>query len=567
MLKAQRFIPILVIAVGLWAYHNSLQGVFLFDDDTSIVQNTTIRRLWPVWTALSPPPRATVEGRPLVNLSLAINYAFGGVRVWGYHALNVATHILAGLTLFGIVARTLRQPALRERFGRAALPLALTIALIWVVHPLQTESVTYVIQRAETLMGLFYLLTLYCAIRGADSASANLWYSASVVACLLGMACKEVMVSAPLMVLLYDRTFLSGTFAQAWRQRWRLYVGLAATWILLGCLVASTHNRSGSTGYGTTVAWQAYGLTQLRAVVLYLKLSVWPDPLVFDYGDGLAHSVSEVASSAFIVAILLVGTLVALRRWPVLGFVGVWFFVILAPTTSVMPVVTQTMAEHRMYLSLAGVVALVVVGAFELGKRLFSKRPGGVVACVSAGAVVVLFGHLTIQRNQTYHSVLAMWSDTVAKWPNNSRAQNNVGEALLDTGQGSRGDGALRTGVTDPAGVRRGAQQPRECAGEGRESFTRRSGTTSKRCGSTPILPRRTTTWELPWNRTADFRTPSNTINKRCGCKPDHADAHNNLGIALTRLGNSCRKRWNISSRHCVLSLTPLRCTTIWGAS
>ena len=434
-MKAQRFIAILVIAVGLWAYHNSLQGVFLFDDDAGIVQNTTIRRLWPVWTALKPPPRATVEGRPLVNLSLAINYAFGGVRVWGYHMLNVIIHILAGLTLFGIVGRTFRQPALRERFGRAALPLALTIALIWVVHPLQTESVTYVIQRAETLMGLFYLLTLYCAIRGADSASANLWYCASVVACLLGMASKEVMVSAPLMVLLYDRTFLSGTFAQAWRQRWRLYVGLAATWILLGCLVASTHNRSGSTGYGTTVAWQAYALTQLRAIVLYLKLSIWPEPLVFDYGDGLAHSFSEVASSAFIVAVLLVGTLVALRRWPVLGFVGVWFFVILAPTTSVMPVVTQTMAEHRMYLPLAGVVALVVVGAFEFGKRLFSKQTGGVVACISAGAVVLVFGHLTIQRNQTYHSGLAMWSDTVAKWPNNSRAQNNLGEALLDSGK------------------------------------------------------------------------------------------------------------------------------------
>src|SRR5664280_1652766 len=341
MLKTQRFIPLLVMAAGLWVYHNSLQGVFLFDDDAGIVQNTTIRRLWPMWTALSPPPRATVEGRPLVNLSLAINYAFGGVRVWGYHVLNLTIHILAGLTLFGIVARTLRQPVLRECFGRAALPLALTIALIWVIHPLQTESVAYVIQRAETLMGLFYLLTLYCAIRGADSASANLWYSASVVACLLGMASKEVMVSAPLIVLLYDRTFLSGTFAQAWRQRWRLYVGLAATWIPLGYLVASTSNRSGSAGFGTIVTWQAYALTQLQAIALYLKLSIWPDPLVFDYGTGLAHSSSEVASSAFIVAVLLVGTLVALRRWPALGFVGVWFFVILAPTTSVLPVATQ----------------------------------------------------------------------------------------------------------------------------------------------------------------------------------------------------------------------------------
>ena len=96
--------------------------------------------------------------------------------------------------------------------------------------PLQTESVTYIIQRTEALVGLFYLLTLYCVIRGATSRRSMSWYAAAVAACLLGMATKEVMATAPVIVLLYDRTFLAGSFREAWRRRYGLYLALAATW-------------------------------------------------------------------------------------------------------------------------------------------------------------------------------------------------------------------------------------------------------------------------------------------------------------------------------------------------
>ena len=195
---------------------------------------------------LCPPSHGeTVSGRPVLNLSLALNYAVSGCDVRGYHVTNLAIHLAAALLLFGIVRRTL--PRFRGCGGgqqlarlQLATPLALAIALLWAVHPLQTESVTYIVQRAESLMGLFYLLTLYCFLRGAGSARAIFWYAGSVLACLLGMATKEVMVSAPLVVLLYDRTFLAGSFREAWRRRWAYYLALAATWLLLAWLVAQT---------------------------------------------------------------------------------------------------------------------------------------------------------------------------------------------------------------------------------------------------------------------------------------------------------------------------------------
>ncbi len=203
-----------IIVLAVWAaYANSLSTPFVFDDMKSIHENPTIRHLWPLADVLSPPNTATgAAGRPVVNLSLAINYALGGLEVRGYHVFNTLVHALAALTLFGVVRRTLLRPVLRERFGPAALPLSFAVALLWALHPLLTESVTCVVQRTESLMGLFYLLTLYGFIRAVDSPVPGRWEIFSVIACLLGMATKEVMVSAPLIVLLYDRTFVAGSF-------------------------------------------------------------------------------------------------------------------------------------------------------------------------------------------------------------------------------------------------------------------------------------------------------------------------------------------------------------------
>jgi len=392
----------------------------------SIVENPTIHHLWPLWGPLSPPGGATVQGRPVVNLTLAINYALGGVKPWGYHALNLAIHILAGLTLFGIARRTLLRPTLSEQFGAEATSLALAVALIWTVHPLQTEAVTYVVQRSESLMGLFYLLTLYCFIRGVDSRNPERWYALSLTACLLGMGCKEVMASAPLIVLLYDCLFVTGSLPEAWRRRWRFYVGLAATWVWLGYLVANEGNHGGAGGFGTEVPWWAYALTQCRAVVYYLKLSVWPCPLVFDYGAATIEHIEQALPYALILVALAVVTVIALWRRRAIGFLGFWFFAILAPSSSVVPVATQTMAEHRMYLSLAAVVTLGVLGI----NALLGRRSSAVFLALAVG-----LGFLTIQRNQDYRSDLTIWSDTLAKCPNSVRAHYNLGNVLMGMGK------------------------------------------------------------------------------------------------------------------------------------
>ncbi len=445
------------------AYHNSFSGPFVFDDVPAIAGNPSIRHLWPIWEALSPPSGGlTVSGRPFLNLTLAVNYALGGTAVWGYHALNLLIHSLAALTLFGILRRTFERagmagwsgPSAAGPLGSAAgsVPevqrpawLALAIALVWTVHPLQTESVTYVIQRAESLMGLLYLLTLYGFIRYAEeidcrdasfvpnelneppefSPIAFRFALLSVAACLCGVMTKEVMVSAPVIVFLYDRTFVSGSFAGAWQRHWKLHGALLLTWFVLLAEVIGTSGRGGTAGFGTGIPWTLYALTQVSAVAHYLRLSLWPHPLVFDYGPRLVQSLSEVLPAAAVLLALVGTTAWGLVRAPALGFAGACFFAILAPSSSFLPIASETVAEHRVYLALAPVLA-VLIWAF--------RRVPAVLFAVVIGALALLFIGMTIQRNKAYATEMTLWRDTLAKGSENPRAHYDLGVALLHQG-------------------------------------------------------------------------------------------------------------------------------------
>ncbi|HEY5078711.1 MAG TPA: tetratricopeptide repeat protein, partial [Opitutaceae bacterium] len=409
---------IAIAAAALAVYRNSFGGPFILDDLLSISSNPSIKHLG---SGFFPPSGSPVSGRPLLNFTFAANYALGGYRVWGYHALNLSIHILAGFILFGLVRRTLERPPLGARFGAHAVPLAFFIAVLWTAHPLQTEAVTYVSERAESLVALFCLLTLYLFSRGTDSGRPGLWYAASVLACLLGALTKEIIATAPLLVLLYDRTFCAGTFRGALRARWRYYAGLAAAWPLLAWLMAGSGERG--IGYGHGISTWQYALTSIRSVARYLKLAVWPHPLVFDYGTQVVRHPADVALLGVCVAALLAFAAYSLRRWPAVGFAWAWFFVALAPTTSFVPLGGQPMAEHRMYLPLAALAAMAVLCAWRLAGRR---------SLVLFGMAAIGLGWMTFDRNRDYASDWAIWSDTVAKMPNSSRAHANYGMALSE---------------------------------------------------------------------------------------------------------------------------------------
>ncbi len=434
--RPSRWAPILLLIVGWAAHFNGVYGTFVFDDSNRILDNPRIQQVnW-----------ETVSGRrPVVDLTLAMNYAAAGtgrpLSPRGFHVVNLAIHLLASLTLFGLVRRTLCLDAVGESFREASTPLALVIAAIWVVHPLQTGSVTYLIQRAESIMGLFYLLTLYLFLRGACSNSGLFWFVAAVACSALGMCSKAVMITAPVTVLIFDLLLVSRGLSVAMRRRWGLYAGLAATWFLLLATdvapgVLSTGRSGATVGFSVKgIAPIEYLLTQAGVLTHYLSLTFWPRPLCLDHGWPTASGVNGVLLPLLVVLAALGGTAWAVARKSALGLAGAWFFIILAPTSSVVPI-KDAMFEHRMYLPLAGVVCIAVAAGFAglgyLAVRLtwsHATRRGAGVAI--ATAVILALGVGTMLRNRDYLSEFGMWQDVLTKRPENARAHMGFGTALF----------------------------------------------------------------------------------------------------------------------------------------
>jgi tetratricopeptide (TPR) repeat protein len=434
MRPISRWFPFLILTAGVIAYANSFPGPFIFDDSRVILDNPHLYTLWPPWRAVLVPTRWVAD------LSFAMNYALSGTTPADFRMTNVLIHIVAGWLLYGVVRRTLRLPRFQERFGSVADPLAFIAALLWVVHPLQTESITYIAQRIEALMGLFVLLVFYCFIRGLDSPRPRLWMNAALAACVVGMGTKEVMATAPILALLYDG-WSAASWREALRRRWKahaaffLSIGVFAMLFLLSVAQALEVDSL----YGKGVAPWKYACTQTEVILHYLRLSVLPTSLCLSYRWPVVQAFGDVWPAALAMAALGLLTAWGLVRRAAFAFPLAWVFVILAPTSSVLPL-SDVAFEHRMYLPLAGVVALLVVGSYALldrGSRPWLRHAARhrALAVLLALAVAAWFTTLTRARNLDYRSVETMWQDVLAKRPDNHRVRVALSSALIDGGR------------------------------------------------------------------------------------------------------------------------------------
>jgi protein O-mannosyl-transferase len=435
----------IIVLAGIAVYVNSLSGPFVFDDQSAIIDNPSIRQLSPLSGPLSPPRDKPVARRPIVNLTLALNYAVGRLDPVGYRVTNIAIHLLAALTLFGIVRRTLRLPSLAPQFGEQATNLAWIAALIWTLHPLQTELIDYVTQRTESLMALFYLLTIYCSVRALETRRPGRWHGLAIIACLAGMACKESMVTVPVIVALYDWVFVSRALLQKIRRR-RLYVGLVSTWVPLAILMIASPTTS--VGFYTRVSPWTYLLHQAPMLLTYLRESFWPRNLVLDYGVPEPITLSEAWLPLLVVSAIGVLVIVLLVRRPHVGFLGAWCFITLSPTSSVVPIATEVGAERRMYLPLAGLVVLVVLCAYRaLTSRLSARQQ--IVGVTATVVVCLALAAGTLQRNGEYQTKVSIMKVTVERRPH-PRSYQMLANAYFEAGQRQEALQYLRLAKADP---------------------------------------------------------------------------------------------------------------------
>lgn len=447
--------PALAIAVAATlVYSGTFNAPFIFDDRGGLELNPAFQ-WWPDIPRVlaSVPSETPFSGRPIVTLTFALNYAWGGLDVRGYHVVNLAIHIACAWLVFGIVSRTLTDTTAAISGGVPALGAATAVALLWAVHPLNTESVAYITQRTESLFAFFALLTLYAGIRAFRSSRVALWQRTAIWSCALGMTCKETMVVAPVLVVLFDRVFLFPSFRSAFAARGRFYAWLAATWLVLAVVMLTTPRTFGAGFSSTDPSVWHYLLNQTVMITRYLWLSVWPHSLVLFYGWSMPTSLSAVWPYALFITSLALLTIAAFRWRPAVAFLGAWFFIVLAPTSSVAPIAGEVGAERRMYLALPALVVLAVILALWLWRRVAAAWPADIAArrgrAVGLAALVLAIGGLgfgTVARIREYSSALTMARTVYERWRTGASA-HMLGTELRAAGRRDEAMPYLREGA------------------------------------------------------------------------------------------------------------------------
>ena len=440
-------IVVAIIVATALAYLPAFAAPFVMDDIPAIDANAAIRQLVP---AGAPAPGNPIAGRPVARASLAINYAIndllgvdqrqdpnGPRKTVGYHLLNLLFHLCTGALLFGVIRRTMREPAIPADWRSLADPVAGVTCALWLLHPIQSEVLNYVVQRTEGLASLFYIATLYCSIRAWDTESATArarWYVAGVIACVLGLGSKEIAITIPLMVVLYDRAFRVPTWRAIVRPRshrgW-FYIALAVASIASFVGIASGA-RGATAGFATGIPWYSYFYSQCWAIAHYLYLVVVPGSFTVDYGNQAIHGARGIAGlillSAFAIATLVAWTKVPRFGW--FAFAGSWFFLLLAPSSSFVPIGTEIAAERRVYLALCAILLLGIIGA-ESVRRRYAARVTSRQLFIGFGAVATVLAAGTAARSYTYSDSERLWRNAAEHAPLNPRAFDNLGDALF----------------------------------------------------------------------------------------------------------------------------------------
>ena len=420
-----------VVALVIAAYAGSFGVPFIFDDFSIINNNRFMRSLWPPMAAMEAPWRSTAAGRPLVAYSFAINYAISGLEVWSYHVFNLLVHLVNVLLVYGIARRVQGQAVFAERtagqFGHRIW--ALLLACLWAVHPLNSETVVYIAQRTELMMAAFFLAAFVTLPRAGREGAGPIYTLVTVTAGLLAVLCKETAAVLPLLLLLFDRAFIGGSFAVAWRERKGVYLG-GLVLIAVAGVIASGGHRGGLVTDNPSITWR-YLLTQGGVILHYLRLSVVPYPLAITYEWPLVEGLRDGWPAAGAVGVGLLLTCWALVRRPMLGFLGASFYLLLAPTSSVIPIMSEVAGERRMYLPLLAVLVLAAWGIAVIVGRIAaacstSRQHAGAGAVGFALAAVLAGVAVTAVRVQDFRSTESIWRQTLRAQPGSLYARSNL---------------------------------------------------------------------------------------------------------------------------------------------
>ncbi len=443
----------LIAVTAFLAYSNSFQVPFQFDDRPNIVNNPEVQIKDLTWDRLEQlVKKSYVENiRVFSYLTFALNYYFGGFNVFGYHLVNLIIHISSGTFLYGLLIVTFNLPSLRKTYGPSSYQLGLLTSLIFISHPIQTQSVTYIVQRMASMAGMFYLLAMVLYVKGRSSwrKSRFIYWGGSALSWVLGLFSKENVAILPLFILLYEIYFFQNSeVSQKEKKILGLLIGSIGLIAFIGLLVwGERYFNQLVEGYKIrefTLSERI--LTQFRVVLYYVSLLVYPHPsrLNLDYDFSLSKTMLDPPTT--LISILITLGLIGLsvrkgKKSPIFSFCILWYFGNLVIESSIFPL--EMVYEHRLYLPSVGpflLFSLLIVRAIEKLKAGFVRKAHrsaeGINVIRPAEkslewfiplGMILLFSVVTYQRNSIWNSELELWRDCVKKSPQKERVHHNLG--------------------------------------------------------------------------------------------------------------------------------------------
>jgi len=402
------------LAFALYLF--TLPYPFIFDDGADILRADAVHRLWP-------PTWLTQSRRWLASATFAANWVLFGARPAGFRLLNIALHA-ANAVLLWLAAREALRSSLRDT--QEAEWLATASACLWVAHPLNTTAVTYIVHRYESLAAMGLLAMLVCWQRALRSPRWAAWYAAAAAAATLAILSKEHAVVGPVILAAYDHAAIQREERATARRRGALAVVAVSAWAT-ALLVYPRYASTPSQGVAADLSSLDYLRSEMSVLVHYVRLAFVPFPLSVSYCEWpVVHTWRDAAAATFAVVVLAaVAGACFFRFAPRAGFVGVAAALILAPTSTIIPLRGELLAERRLYLPLAG-LAVLVVAAIHRAAR------GRVAITASACAAVTgLLSIATVARNRDFRTPVTLYSHDLVAHPNSSMLHYNLAGVLL----------------------------------------------------------------------------------------------------------------------------------------
>jgi tetratricopeptide (TPR) repeat protein len=426
-------------------YFNSLNNTFIFDDFAMIVENPFIQHLEDIPLFLKGLTVFTNWYRALPTLTFAINYHFHGINTFGYHIVNLIIHILSGILvylisrhLFGLVSTENQAFETRGKRGRKKIDLsALFTALIFVSHPVQVNTVTYIVQRYEGLSSFFYLLSFFLFIKMSLSqgTAKKSYFIGTGIIFLFVVFSKETGFTLPIILILFDLLFICRNWI-AIKKRLMIYVGIFSPLLLFFFFLM----RGGlfeilSREKHFWTPWQNL-LTQSNVIIQYMKLLLLPLPqwLNIDHDFPLSKSLFQYPTfiSVAVILCLLILAVILIKRNKLISFAIFFFFIFLAPTSTLIPI-WDIMVEYRLYLPLLSYALILTLGLHYLHKVLASRYSPKISYTIIYGVSILILASYsleTIERNKIFSNELTLWSDALEKSPDKLRTKINAVSAF-----------------------------------------------------------------------------------------------------------------------------------------